>query len=119
MFCLFLSAEDWTIIFPQHWKNSEFVDTGRCFVKSYQKNISLYLILKDFFFFLKRTIFKVFIESVTVLLLFHVSVFLAARHVGSYSPTRDRTHIPCIERRSLDHGTAREVPKRYFLCTGM
>ena len=29
------------------------------------------------------TIFKVFIEFVTILLLFHVLVFLAVRHVGS------------------------------------
>ena len=32
------------------------------------------------------TIFKVFIESVTLLLLFCVLVFLATRHVGSYLP---------------------------------
>ena len=35
------------------------------------------------FFFLMWTIFKVFIELVTVLLLFYVLVFLAVRHVGS------------------------------------
>ena len=29
------------------------------------------------------TIFKVFIETVTILLLFYVLVFLAKRHVGS------------------------------------
>ena len=38
-----------------------------------------------------RTIFKVFIEFVAVLLPFYVLVFLALRHVGSYFPTRDRT----------------------------
>ena len=38
-----------------------------------------------FFFkiFLMWTIFKVFIEFVTILFLFYVLVFLAARHVGS------------------------------------
>ena len=38
-----------------------------------------------FFFkdFLTWTIFKVFIEFVTILLLFYVVVFLALRHVGS------------------------------------
>ena len=34
-------------------------------------------------FFLMWTIFKVFIEFVTILLLFYVLVFLAMRHVGS------------------------------------
>ena len=32
------------------------------------------------------TILKVFIECVTILLLFHVLVFLAKRHVGSLLP---------------------------------
>ena len=32
------------------------------------------------------TIFKVFIEFVTVLLLFYVLVFLSSRHVGSWLP---------------------------------
>ena len=35
------------------------------------------------FFFLMWTIFKVFIELVTVLLQFYVLMFLAPRHVGS------------------------------------
>ena len=30
-----------------------------------------------------RTIFKVFVESVTILLLFYLLIFLALRHVGS------------------------------------
>ena len=42
---------------------------------------SLFLIKK--IFFLMWTIFKVFIETVTILLLFYVLVFLAKRHVGS------------------------------------
>ena len=39
------------------------------------------ILLLEFFFM--WAIFKVFIESVTTLLLFYVLVFLAARHVGS------------------------------------
>ena len=35
------------------------------------------------FFFFNVTILQVFIELVTILLLFHVLVFLAIRHVGS------------------------------------
>ena len=38
---------------------------------------------QGYFYFLICTIFKVFIEFVTLLLLFHVLVFLAARHAGS------------------------------------
>ena len=38
------------------------------------------------FFFLMWTIFKVFTEFVTILLLFYVFGFLAVRHVGSWLP---------------------------------
>ena len=41
------------------------------------------------FFFDVGHFLKVFIEFVTILLLFHVLVFLAMRHVGSSSQTRD------------------------------
>ena len=37
-------------------------------------------------FFLMWAIFKVFIEFVTVLILFYISWFLALKHVGSYLP---------------------------------
>ena len=30
------------------------------------------------------------------------------------SPTRDQTHTPCIGRQSLNHRTAREVPRNPF-----
>ena len=60
-------------------------------------------------FFLMYTILKVFIEFVTIFLLFYVLVFLAARHVGSWSLTRDPTCTPCPGRQSLHHLTAREV----------
>ena len=32
------------------------------------------------------------------------------------SPTRDRTCIPCIGNRILNHWTSREVPGCHFLC---
>ena len=71
------------------------------------------------FFFLKIfmmwTIFKVFIEFVTILLLFYVLVFWPGGMWDLSSPTRDRTHTPCMGRRSLNHWTTREVPKRSFL----
>ena len=43
----------------------------------------LFYFFLSFFFFLMWTIFEVFIEFVTILLLFYVLVFLATRHVGS------------------------------------
>ena len=64
----------------------------------------------SFFFFLMWTIFKVFIEFVTVLLLFYVLVFSPQGMWDLSSPTKDRTCTPCIRRQSLNHWTAREVP---------
>ena len=55
-------------------------------------------------------IFKGFVESVTILLLFYVLVFWPRGMWDLSSPTRDRTYTPCIGRRSLNHWTAREVP---------
>ena len=54
--------------------------------------------------------FKVFIEFVTVLLLFYVLVFWLRGMWNLSSPTRDRTCTPCIGRQSLNHWTMREVP---------
>ena len=61
------------------------------------------------FFFLMWTIFKVFIEFVTILLLFYVLVFWPQGMWDLSSPARDRTRTPCTGRRSLNHWTAREV----------
>ena len=65
----------------------------------------------DFFFkvFLMWTIFKVFIEFVTILLLFYVLVFWLQGTWDLSSLTRDRTCTPCFGRRSLNHWTTREV----------
>ena len=38
---------------------------------------------------------------------------VAPRHVG-YSQTRDRTRVPCISRRILNHCATREVPQISF-----
>ena len=56
------------------------------------------------------TIFKVFIEFVTVLLLFYVLVFWWRGMWDLSSPTRDWTHTPCTARQSLNHWTTMEVP---------
>ena len=61
------------------------------------------------------TILKVFIEFVTILLLFYVLVFWLRGIWDLSSPMRDRTRTPCIGRRSLNHWTAREVPGLWFL----
>ena len=52
------------------------------------------------------TIFKVFTEFVTILLLFYVLVFWPGGMWDLSSPTRDRTRTPCIGRQSLNHWTA-------------
>ena len=62
------------------------------------------------------TIFKVFIEFVTILLLFYVLVFFCLKGMWHLSSlTRDRTHAPCIGRQTLNYWTAREVPAFLFL----
>ena len=61
--------------------------------------------------FLKKemwTIFPVFIESVTILLLFHVLVFWLWGMWDLSSPTMDLTPTPCIGKQSLNHWAARE-----------
>ena len=59
------------------------------------------------FFFLMWLILKVFIEFVTILLLFW---FWSWGMWCLSSLTRDWTHTPCIGRWNLNHWTTREVP---------
>ena len=59
------------------------------------------------------TIFKVFIEFVTILLVFYVLVFWPWGMWGLSSPTRGQTLTPWIGRQSLNHWTTREVPRWY------
>ena len=56
------------------------------------------------------TILKVFIEFVTILLLFYGLVFWLQGMWDLSSLTRDQTHTSCIIRGSLNHWTARELP---------
>ena len=60
------------------------------------------------------TIFKVFIEFVTILLLFYVLVLWPRGMWDLSSLTRDWTRTPCIGRQSPNHWTAREVPIFYI-----
>ena len=61
--------------------------------------------MDHFFFFFN------FIEFVTILFLFYDLVLWPHGMWGLSSPTRDRTHIPCIGRQSLNHWTARKFPQ--------
>ena len=63
------------------------------------------------------TIFKVFIEFLTILLLFNVLIFWPQCRWDFSSPTRDLIHSPCTGRRSLNRRTAQGVPRHlsYFV----
>ena len=69
-------------------------------------------------FFLMWTIFKIFIEFITILLLFYVLVFWPWGMWDFSLPTRDRTHILCTGRQSLNHWTTREVPVELMFYRG-
>ena len=64
--------------------------------------------------FLMWTIFKVFIEFVTILLLFYVLVFWPRGMWDLSSLTRDQTCTPCLGRQSLKQRTTGEVPKHFL-----
>ena len=55
------------------------------------------------------TIFKVFIEFVTVFLLVYVLVFWPTGMWDLSTLTWDQTHTPCLERQGLNHWTTREI----------
>ena len=67
------------------------------------------------FFFHMWTIFKVFIEFATVLLLFYVLVFWLRGMWDLCSPTRDQTHTLCIGSQVLTTGLQRKSPCGFFL----
>ena len=68
------------------------------------KYLKSLLKLYCFFFFLMWTIFKVFIEFVTILLLFCVLVFWLGGMWDLSSPTRDQTIPPALEGEILTTG---------------
>ena len=90
------------LIFPYYWLS--FFLSG---LYKVSPNFS------SFFFFLFFDVghsLKVFIEFVTVLLLFYVLVFWPRGMWDLSSLTRDWTCPPCIGRRSLNCWTPKEVP---------
>ena len=67
-----------------HMFSAFITETVEMFVQNACKQCQTHnLYYKSRFFFFTWTICKVFIGSVTTLLLFHVLAFLAMRHVGS------------------------------------
>ena len=64
---------------------------------------TLFLFSKVVFFFLMWTIFKVFIDFVTMLLLFYVLALWLQGMWDLSSLTRDRIHTPCPERQTLNY----------------
>ena len=74
----------------------------------------LFFFFKDIF--LMRTIFKVFIEFVTILPLFIFCFFWPQGMWDLSSPTRARTRTPCVGRRHLHPWTTREgkSPSRFI-----
>ena len=64
-----------------------------------------------FFFLLMWTIFKIFIEFVTIVFLFYVLVFWPQGTWELNSPTRDQTCTPCIGWLSLNHWATSMSPQ--------
>ena len=85
--------------------NSRPVDSSPIWVMQLQQDMSYFFL--SFFF-------KVFIECVTILVLFYVFIFWSQGMWDRSSPTRDRTCTPWSGRLNLNHCTTREVPS-YFL----
>ena len=62
------------------------------------------------------TIFKVFLEFVTILLLFFMFWVFGHKACGDLSsPTRVQTCVTCVRRQSLNRWTTREVPKHIIV----
>ena len=117
-FSLFLISSDTDIFFiPLLWYNSHIIQFTHLKYTIQQtlfySQSCTYIITINFTFlkiFLIWTIFKAFIEFVTILLLFSVLVFWLQCMWDLCSPSRDQTHTPCAGRWSLNHWTTREVP---------
>ena len=79
---------------------------------SFHSSFSFSFFKKDFF--LMRTIFHVFTDFFTILLLFYVLDFWLQGMWNLSSPTRDWTRISCLWRRSLKHWTSGKAPTCAF-----
>ena len=94
-------------------------DYGALFMGHYYWNNFILDGLTSFFKdFLMWTIFKIFIEFVTIWLLFYVLVYWPWVMWDLSSPTKDQTHTLCIWRPSCNHWTTREVSELLKLRMG-
>ena len=80
-------------------------------------NFAMYPMRSFHHIFSMWTIFKVFVEFVTILFLLYVSIFQPQGMWDHSSPARDQTCSLCTGRWRLNHWTAREVPQ-YIILTG-
>ena len=67
----------------------------------------------------RSAIFKVFIESVTILFLFYVLVLWPRNMWDLSSPTRNGTCTPSIGRQNLNHWTTKVVSLGLFEAAGV
>ena len=70
------------------------------------------LFLKTFFFWLGTIFLKVFVDFVTILLLFYGLVLWPRGIWDPSSLTRDQTRSPCNGRQSLNHWATRKIPNK-------
>ena len=81
------------------------------------RRMCFFWFLLIFYFFLMWTIFKVFVEFVTILLLFYLLVFGPGITWDLSFPTRNQTCTLCIGRGGgLNRWTTREVPALFLYC---
>ena len=87
-----------------------------CMPNHSQREDKLYIFgtLYPFFFFLMWTIFQVFSEFLSILLLFHVLVFWPRGKWDLRSPARDWTGTPGIGRQNLNHSSTRKSLSTLF-----
>ena len=116
-FSLLKSFKISSLSFLQFWRNF----TMMC-CTAFISYVSIQWVLSSwgFFFFLRfffghGSFFKIFIEFVTILLLFYVLVFRPQDMWGLSSPTRGQTHTSSPGRQSLNHQTTREISSSLLL----
>ena len=93
-----LQTRSWTWICSWTWVPDLSPLRSRCFVFFF--NLTLLRLLL-FSFYVDH--FKVFIEFVTIMLLFCVSGFLTTRNEGSLFPSPGNNHTPALKVQSLNH----------------
>ena len=106
-----LKAPYQNVHIPLQWYSLRACPTPRWDHRQSKHKICVFLTHLHFFFkiFLMWTIYKVFIEFVTTLLLLYALSFWPRGMWDPSSLTRDQTCTPCPGRRIPNHWTAREI----------